>query len=101
MADDKSPQVISVCIIFFVLSWTFVSLRIFVRAGMIKAFRSDDWTMLAAQLLFTGYLGCQLGGYLYGTGRLLEDLSRYDAETAIMVRMNGRFSSVVGHADGH
>lgn len=85
MADSKADQVLAVGIIFFVLSWIAVGLRIFVRAGMLKSFKSDDWTMLACQLLFTAYLICQLGGVVYGTGQHLVDLERHNAERAMKV----------------
>ncbi|KAF2210361.1 hypothetical protein CERZMDRAFT_28819, partial [Cercospora zeae-maydis SCOH1-5] len=75
---------LGVNITFFVLSWIAVSLRVFVRAGMLRNFGSDDWTMLAAQMFFTAYLTVQLGGVIYGTGQHLEDIEPYDAETALM-----------------
>lgn len=86
MADGKAPEVLAVAIVFFILSWISVGLRIYVRAGLIRSFGRDDWTMLATQFLFTTYLACQLGGVRYGTGRHLRDLETARAETAMMVR---------------
>lgn len=76
---------LAVNITFFVLSWISVGLRILVRAGMLRAFGSDDWTMLATQMLFTAYLIAQLGGVVYGTGEHLSDLVPWRAERALTV----------------
>ena len=86
MADSKRNEVLSVCIAFFVLSWTTVTLRIWVRAGMLRSFGKDDWAMLATQVMFTAYLACQLGGIIYGTGQHLKDLEFWRAEKALSVR---------------
>lgn len=82
---DRSAPIWGVGIAFFVLTWIAVGLRIFVRAGMIKSFGRDDWTMLGTQLLNTAYLASQLGGLVYGTGRHLEDLEPERAEKALSV----------------
>lgn len=76
---------LAVNITFFILSWVAVGLRIIVRAGMLRAFGSDDWVMLATQILFTGYLIAQLGGVVYGTGEHLSDLVQWRAERALAV----------------
>ncbi|KAL1634622.1 hypothetical protein SLS58_010617 [Diplodia intermedia] len=67
--EDRSGQVLAVNVAFFSLAWIFMLLRIYTRAYLIKSFGSDDWSMVGALLLFTGYLICQLGGVAYGTGR--------------------------------
>lgn len=82
---DRSTAVWGVGIAFFIISWTAVGLRIWVRAGMIKSFGRDDWTMVGTQLLNTAYLACQLGGLVYGTGRHIEDLEPARAEKALTV----------------
>jgi hypothetical protein len=82
---DRSAPIWGVGIAFFVISWVAVGLRIWVRAGMIKSFGADDWSMLGTQLLNTAYLACQLGGLIYGTGRHIEDLEPARAETALHV----------------
>lgn len=83
---DRSGPVWGVGIAFFIITWTAVGLRIYVRAGMIKSFGRDDWTMVGTQLLNTAYLACQLGGLVYGTGRHIEDLEPERAEKALTVR---------------
>ncbi|SMQ47647.1 unnamed protein product [Zymoseptoria tritici ST99CH_3D7] len=74
---------LAVNITFFALTWITVSLRVLVRAAMLRAFGSDDWTMLITQLLFTAYLIVQLGGVYYGTGEHLSDLIPWRAERAL------------------
>ena len=85
VVGDRSAPIWAVGISFFVFSWIAVGLRIWVRAGMIKSFGADDWTMLATQFMNTGYLACQLGGLIYGTGRHIEDLEPSRASTALTV----------------
>lgn len=87
--EDRSGQVLAVNVAFFSLTWIFMMLRVYTRAYLIKSFGTDDWSMVAALLLFTGYLICQLGGVAYGTGRYDKDLTaenrmralRYPAHT--------------------
>lgn len=65
---------LAINIAFFSLVWIIMGLRTYTRAYLIKSFGRDDWCMLIALLLFTGYLICQLGGLTYGTGRHDKDL---------------------------
>jgi hypothetical protein len=44
--DDRSREVLAVAVVFFILSWVSVALRIYVRAFMLKSFGHDDWIML-------------------------------------------------------
>lgn len=48
--ENRSGQVLAVAILFFILSWLAVALRVYVRAGMLKAFGLDDWLMLLTQV---------------------------------------------------
>lgn len=83
--QGKAPEVLAVALIFLCLSWVTVGLRVWVRAGMLRSFGWDDWTMVLTQLLFTAYLTCQIGGVVYGTGRHLRDLEFDRAEKAMRV----------------
>lgn len=74
---------LAINVVFFVLTWIIMMLRVYTRAYLIKSFGRDDWSMLAALLLFTGYLICQLGGVAYGTGRHDEDLTALDRMRAL------------------
>jgi hypothetical protein len=82
---DRSAPIWGVGIAFFIITWISVGLRVWVRAGMIKSFGPDDWTMVVTQLLNTAYLACQLGGLMHGTGRHIEDLDPDKASTALAV----------------
>jgi len=86
MGYCKRDQVLAVAIVFTILSWTTVALRIWVRAGMLKSFGRDDWAMLVTQLTFTVYLVCQFGGFYYGTGQHLSELEPWAAQRALSVR---------------
>jgi hypothetical protein len=46
--DDRSPEVFAVAILFFVLTWLTVGLRVYVRAILMKTWGKDDWYMVAA-----------------------------------------------------
>ncbi|KAH8692329.1 hypothetical protein BGW36DRAFT_387402 [Talaromyces proteolyticus] len=81
--DNRGPQVLAVNIVFWILTWLALSLRVYVRAFMRKIFGIDDWFMVGTQLFFSSYLACQLGGAIYGTGRHLSDLSIEHAEKAL------------------
>ncbi|EKG12308.1 hypothetical protein MPH_10613 [Macrophomina phaseolina MS6] len=81
--EDRSGQVLAINIVFFALTWIIMMLRVYTRAYLIKSFGRDDWSMLAALLLFTGYLICQLGGLAYGTGRHDRDLTALDRTRAL------------------
>jgi hypothetical protein len=93
--DDRSAPIWGVGITFFAVSWVAVGLRIWVRAGMIKSFGADDWTMVGTQLLNTAYLACQLGGLIYGTGRHMEDLEPARASIALNVWQGIRQASPI------
>lgn len=53
------------------------------RTCLVKSFGLDDQAMVVTLLLFTGYLICQLGGAIYGTGQRRENLSDENAQTAL------------------
>lgn len=48
--EDRSPEVLAVNVLFFILSWLAVGLRVFVRAVMRRIFGMDDWFMVATQV---------------------------------------------------
>lgn len=48
MAENRGPQVEGVAILFLFLTWSFVGLRCYVRAVMIKGFGMDDWLAVAS-----------------------------------------------------
>ncbi|PQE19317.1 integral membrane protein [Rutstroemia sp. NJR-2017a BVV2] len=100
----KVPQILSVNILFFTISWLAVLLRVYVRGFLRPSWGTDDWLMLATQVLFpiylqsrdrqnsltytpqafyTAYLSCQLGGLANGTGRHIYDLELKHAQKAL------------------
>ncbi|KAJ4295635.1 hypothetical protein N0V90_007648 [Kalmusia sp. IMI 367209] len=44
--EARSKEVLAVAILFFLLTWLTVSLRIYVRGFMLKTWGKDDWAML-------------------------------------------------------
>lgn len=81
--DDKSGSVWAVAIVFAVLSWLTIGLRIYVRIDRLGQFGWDDKLVVLAQIFFTGYLICQMGGAAYGTGRKLYLIGNSSAEAAL------------------
>ncbi|KAF1846134.1 uncharacterized protein K460DRAFT_417275 [Cucurbitaria berberidis CBS 394.84] len=81
--EDRSGQVLSIAISFFVLTWVTVGLRCYVRIFMVKGFGIDDFTMVATLCFFTIYSVCQIAGAANGTGVRREKLSDASAQTAL------------------
>ncbi|TIA43644.1 hypothetical protein D6C78_00125 [Aureobasidium pullulans] len=81
---DRSSQILVVCVIFFILSWVSVGLRVYVKARLLKQVGWDDGAMLATLLLFTGYLICQLGSLAHGNGRRRETMTDATAQIGLM-----------------
>lgn len=68
---------------FLILSWVTVMLRCYVRIFLVKGFGLDDQVMLLCLFLFTGYLSCQIGGAVHGTGRTRNLISDAAAQKAL------------------
>ncbi|KAF4551085.1 Hypothetical protein D9617_14g075410 [Elsinoe fawcettii] len=81
--DDKSHEVLAVAITMLIVTVTAMSLRLYVRLFMIKAVGADDYTMLATLLIYVAFLGCEIGGVRYGTGKMRKDLDDADAQVAL------------------
>lgn len=84
-ADDLGAPLQGVTISLLTLALTAFSLRVYVRACMIKAFGLDDWLMFGATVAFVFYSACVLAGVHYGTGRHYADLSASDIRHALEV----------------
>ncbi|TKX19239.1 sodium symporter-like protein [Elsinoe australis] len=82
--DDRSHGVIAVAITMLVVSVSAMALRLYVRLFMIKSVGWDDYTMIGTLLIYVAFLGCEIGGWRYGTGRRLKDLERDNAQQALM-----------------
>jgi hypothetical protein len=44
--EDRGPQVMTVGILFLILTWALTILRSYVRISITRLFRSDDWLAL-------------------------------------------------------
>ncbi|KAF1833693.1 hypothetical protein BDW02DRAFT_372147 [Decorospora gaudefroyi] len=82
--DDRSPAVLAVATLFFILSWVTVGLRVYVRGFLMKTWGKDDSCMVATLVVFTVFLPCQIVAAIHGTGRHRWELSDSDARTALM-----------------
>lgn len=83
--ENRGPQLEAIAIALLVFALVSFSLRVHVRACMVKAFGLDDWFMSAAAITFTLYISCVLSGVHYGTGRHSADLVAADEQRALQV----------------
>jgi hypothetical protein len=44
--EDRSLQVLAVGVVFIILAWITVGLRVYVRAFMLRTFALDDWLII-------------------------------------------------------
>jgi hypothetical protein len=44
--EDRSQQVLAVALVFIILAWITVGLRVYVRAFMLRTFALDDWLIV-------------------------------------------------------
>ncbi|PSN73453.1 hypothetical protein BS50DRAFT_187296 [Corynespora cassiicola Philippines] len=80
----RGGEVMAVAILFLILTWFTVSLRVYARGYMFKNFGKDDWAMVITQIIFTPYLAFQMVAAVHGTGQHRWELSDYDAEIALL-----------------
>ncbi|KAI1097434.1 hypothetical protein F4804DRAFT_171868 [Jackrogersella minutella] len=82
--ETRAPELFRVCIALLTTAVIAISLRIYTRLGLVKAFGADDWTMMAATVSFILFCTCAITGIHYGTGRHFADLATPDIEKAMM-----------------
>ncbi|OHE98128.1 hypothetical protein CORC01_06496 [Colletotrichum orchidophilum] len=82
--EDRSGQVLAVAVLFFILCWIAVGLRIYCRGWITRSLGTDDRIMIALMLTFTIYLITQIQGVRYGTGRHRVDLTPQQNRDALM-----------------
>ncbi|OLN97002.1 hypothetical protein CCHL11_02071 [Colletotrichum chlorophyti] len=82
--EDRSGQVAAVAVLFFVLCWIAVGLRVYCRGWIIRSFGIDDKLMIALMIIFTVYLITQIQGVRYGTGRHRADVDPEHYRDALM-----------------
>ncbi|TID16389.1 Kinesin heavy chain [Venturia nashicola] len=81
--EDRSIQVFSVALVFILLAWITVGLRVYVRGFMLRAFALDDWLIVLTLGFYSAYATCVFGGVAYGTGKHTYDLTPYNAQKAM------------------
>lgn len=67
--SGRGPELISVFVVFMVLSTVITALRVYVRTSMVKCFGWDDWLSITGWLLFTLHGGFAIAGAFHGTGQ--------------------------------
>ncbi|KAF1958983.1 hypothetical protein CC80DRAFT_441815 [Byssothecium circinans] len=72
---NRGPELRAVNIAFLITAVIAYSLRCYVRVGMVKGYKYDDWLMGFALLFFIAYCTSSNIGVHYGTGRHYTDLS--------------------------
>ncbi|KAF6841423.1 hypothetical protein CPLU01_00554 [Colletotrichum plurivorum] len=82
--EDRSGQVLAVAVLFLVLCWIAVALRIYCRGWIIRSFGIDDKLMIALMFIFTAYLITQIQGVRNGTGRHRSELTAEQNRDALM-----------------
>lgn len=88
--DSRSQAILIVTVIFLAISLVAVSLRIFVRTHVVKAFGKDDVFMLLAMILNLAFAICGIIGVKYGMGRKLVHFEgrEDDFHKALLVWLN-------------
>jgi hypothetical protein len=52
--EDRSLEVLAVGVVFIILAWVTVGLRVYVRAFMLRTFALDDW-LIVLTLVFSSH----------------------------------------------
>ncbi|KAF2706161.1 hypothetical protein K504DRAFT_447889 [Pleomassaria siparia CBS 279.74] len=77
-------QVMAVAILFFVLTYLTVGLRVYVRGFMLNSWGRDDYAIIVTLGIFTVYLACQIVAAIHGTGQHRWELDDHDAQVALL-----------------
>ncbi|KAK1976066.1 hypothetical protein LZ30DRAFT_667493 [Colletotrichum cereale] len=83
MIENRGPELLAVNIFFVSTAIVATALRCFVRAGLVRAFGTDDWLMVLASAFFTCYSSFSIAGVHYGTGRHHEDIGKENVTKAL------------------
>ncbi|KAF1993051.1 hypothetical protein P154DRAFT_540728 [Amniculicola lignicola CBS 123094] len=73
--DNRGPELQAICATFIAMAFIALSLRVYVRSCMVKAFGSDDALMVVAFFFYIWYTTSSMSGAAYGTGRHMGELS--------------------------
>ncbi|OHE94191.1 hypothetical protein CORC01_10529 [Colletotrichum orchidophilum] len=74
MIENRGPELLVVNFFFVSATVLTTALRCYVRAGLVKAFGTDDWLMVLALTFFICYSTSSILGVHYGTGRHFADI---------------------------
>ncbi|KAF4783300.1 hypothetical protein HER10_EVM0008434 [Colletotrichum scovillei] len=74
VVENRGPELLAVNIFFVSAAVLATALRCYVRAGLVKAFGTDDWLMVLALAFFICYSTFSILGVHYGTGRHFADI---------------------------
>ncbi|OLN83358.1 hypothetical protein CCHL11_03079 [Colletotrichum chlorophyti] len=81
--ENRGPELLDVNIFFVSAAILATALRCYVRAGLVKAFGTDDWLMVLALVFFTCYTSFSVAGIHYGTGRHFRDTEKENIQEAL------------------
>ncbi|CBX94624.1 hypothetical protein IAQ61_009310 [Plenodomus lingam] len=79
---NRGPELLGVNIAFVTTAFLACLLRVFVRIRMVRAWGLDDWLMVTAMMIYTGYITSSNIGVQYGTGRHHRDLPEHNVKVA-------------------
>lgn len=99
ITKGNGPALFTACIVCFVLTWVFFTVRIYTRAVLTKVWKIEDWLFVATQvsppgcenrqtantiqLSFTLYAVISLESTLHGNGQLNKDIATADIPIAM------------------
>lgn len=81
----NAQPLVGVTIAFLAMSWICILLRTYVRVFLTRNFLTDDWFMVAAQMVYTASAVLMLLAIHYGLGRHNLALEINDMTNALMV----------------
>ena len=82
---DAHALILGFNLAFFILTYATVSLRIYVKARILRNLGPDDYVMLATLFFYTGVLTSQVIAVSHGEGLHIDQLTTADAQTALTV----------------
>ncbi|OJJ34696.1 hypothetical protein ASPWEDRAFT_112184 [Aspergillus wentii DTO 134E9] len=85
MAHSKAPVVTGVAVVFAILSFVVVTLRILSRIFIFRKVRLDDYLIIIASLLSWGFIGIGLAAVHNGLGHHMSDIDLADFQTYLKI----------------
>ncbi|KAL7626268.1 hypothetical protein AAE478_003038 [Parahypoxylon ruwenzoriense] len=94
-ADDRGPELAAVTLLFLGLSTVTVTLRCYVRACLLKAFRLEDGLAIATMACFISYTVVVMTSIRYGAGKHIGDVPNEDIPELLKMRWAGELVYMV------